>query len=319
MFRTATIFRFDPALRDSLESYMYQDGGAVERRPSLLWQGAQENRLKPVGPLEFVSQGFVSPYGREHDQLIIDVGGHALALTIGREQKILPAAAVNEALAKRLAELERREGRAPGGRARKRIREELVEAMLPHALVKPGRIDALIDMRRGLAFVDCPARRRAEGVVSEIRLAMGSFPALPLNAEVAPRSVLTGWLSGNPLPEGLALGDAAILRDPADSGARVRLDGQDLQGDEVLRHLEAGKQATRLALWWNDLVGFTLDEDLVIRNLRYTDLVFDGLENIERDTLQQEIDARLLLQADILGRLFDVLEPALRFSKVGAA
>lgn len=77
---------------------------------------------------------------------------------------------------------------------------------------------------------------------------MGSFPALPINAEVAPRAILTGWIAGDPLPEGLSLGDECELRDPTDTGAVVKVQRMELSGDEIAKHLESGKQATRLAL-----------------------------------------------------------------------
>ena len=94
--------------------------------------------------------------------------------------------------------------------------------MLPIAFVKPSRLDALIDLQQGFITVDTTSRKAAEGFVSEVRGALGSFPALPLNAEVAPRSVMTGWLAGEPLPEGLVLGEDCNLEDACDGGSAVK-------------------------------------------------------------------------------------------------
>src|SRR3546814_13735843 len=119
-------------------------------------------------------------------------------------------------------------------------------------------------------------------VCSEVRRALGSFPALPLNAEVAPRSILTGWVAGEPLPDGLALGDECELRDPVDQGAVVKCQRQELQGDEISKHLEAGKQVTRLALTLDDHVSFVLGEDLGVRKFKLLDGDVDQLESPER-------------------------------------
>src|SRR3546814_18526345 len=81
-------------------------------------------------------------------------------------------------------------------RSRKRLKEDLVHELLPRAFVKPSRTDAMLDLEHGLCIVDSSSRKSAEGVVSEIRNALGSFPALTPNAEVAPGSVLTGWNAG---------------------------------------------------------------------------------------------------------------------------
>jgi recombination associated protein RdgC len=166
--------------------------------------------------------------------------------------------------------------------------------------------------------VDTSSRKTAESVASELRQALGSFPALPLNAEVAPRSVLTGWIAGEPLPEGLSLGDECELKDAADKGAVVKCQRQELQGDEIAKHLEAGKQVTRLALTLDDHVSFVLGEDLVIRKFKLLDGAVDQLESTERDDVRAEMDARFALMAGEVKRLFSVLEPALKLSKADA-
>jgi recombination associated protein RdgC len=225
---------------------------------------------------------------------------------------------VNDLLQKKLAELEQKEGRRPGGRTRKRLKEDLVHELLPRAFVRPGRTDAILDLEHGICVVDSSSRKQAENVVSEIRNALGSFPALPLNAEVAPRAVLTGWIAGEPLPEGLSLGDECELKDAADKGAVVKCQRQELQSDEIGRHLEAGKQVTRLALALDDHVAFVLGEDLVVRKFKLLDGAVDSLESTERDDLHAELDARFALMAGELKRLFTVLEPALKLSKAEA-
>src|SRR5690606_9802868 len=152
------------------------------------------------------------------------------------------------------------------------------------------------------------SRKSGENVVSEIRRAMGSFPALPLNAEIAPRAIMTGWIAGEPLPEGLSLGEECELKDAMEGGAVVKCQHQELQSDEIAKHLEAGKQVTRLALTLDDHVSFVLGEDLIIRKLKFLDGAVDQLENTEREDLRAELDARFALMAGEVKRLFTVLE-----------
>lgn len=299
-FRNLTLFRFPTSLDfTDLESQLDQA------------------RLKPVGPLELSSRGFVSPFGRDGEALSHRIGD-AIWLTVGGEDRLLPGAVVNDMLAKRLADMEQKEGRKPGGRARKRLKEDLVHELLPRAFVRPSRTDALLDLEHGLCIVDTSSRKSAEVVVGEIRHALGSFPALPLNAEVAPRAVLTGWIAGEPLPDGLSLGDECELKDAADRGAVVKCQRHDLACDEIGKHLEAGKQVARLALNLDDHVSFVLGEDLVLRKFKLLDGAVDQLESTERDDIRAELDARFALMAAEAKRLFSVLEPALKLSKVDA-
>lgn len=299
-FRNLTLFRFPTSL----------DLSALDDRLA-------EVPLKPVGVLELSSRGFVSPFGQAAEALSHRIDD-AIWLTVGGEDKLLPAAVVNDLLAKKLAAIEQQEGRRPGGRARKRMKEDLVHELLPRAFVRPSRTDAMLDLGQGLCIVDTSSRKNAESVVSEIRQALGSFPALPLNAEIAPRAVLTGWIAGEPLPGGLTLGEECELKDAAEQGAIVKCQRQDLSGDEIARHLDAGKQVTRLALTLDDHVSFVLGEDLVIRKLKFLEGAVDTLESTEREDLRAELDARFALMAAELKRLFAVLAPALKLSAADA-
>ena len=299
-FRNLVLFRFPVTLNfDDLEAHL------------------TECQLKPVGPLELASRGFVSPFGRD-SEVFAAKQGDAIWLTVGGEDKILPSSVVNDLLSKKLAEIEQKEGRKPGGRTRKRIKDELVTELLPRAFVKPGRADGLIDLGHGVIAIDTSSRKVGENVVSEIRRAMGSFPALPLNAEIAPRSILTGWVAGKPLPEGLSLGDECELRDPTDEGGVVKVQHMELQGDEVSKNLEAGKQVTRLALTLDDHISFVIGEDLVIRKFKLLDGAVEQLESTERDDLRAELDARFALMAGEFRRLFSVLEGAFKLTKADA-
>lgn len=299
-FRNITLFRFPAAAGDTfLRS---------------LWDALASCRAKPVGPGELRSRGFVSPYGASDDALHVRVGMDYW-ICLGGEDRVLPAAAVNREFGRRLAEIEGREGRRLHTRARKRLKEDVVIELLPRALIKPYRLNAYLDLKRGWLLVDSAGRRPAENLVSELRHALGSFPALPANAEVSPRAVLTGWMYGEPMPQGLALGDGCLMRDPVDGGASVRLTRQELAAEEVHRHLEAGKQCARLAVTFQDRLSCEIGEDLVLRKVRLLDGALTGLEDVEHEDLHAELDARFALMAGTLGELLDVLEPALSLSK----
>ena len=296
-FRNLTVFRFPTAL----------DLSELEARLA-------EFPLKPVGPLEMSSRGFVSPIARDGEAMTHRIED-AIWVTVGGEEKILPGPVVNELLARRIEEFEDKQGRKPGGKLRKQMKDDLLQELMPRAFVKPVRSDALIDTEHGVVAVNSSSRKSAENVVSEIRTALGSFPALPLNAEVSPRVVMTGWIAGEPLPEGLSLGEECELKDAMEGGAVVKCQNQELQSDEIAKHLEAGKQVTKLALVLDDHVSFVLGEDLIVRKLKFLDGAVDQLENTEHDDLRAELDARFALMAGELKRLFLVLEHALKLSK----
>ncbi|QNH23427.1 recombination associated protein [Xanthomonas sp. GW] len=297
-FRNLTLFRFPTTL----------DFSEIDK---LL----PEVQLKPVGPLEMSSRGFISPFGRDEREVLSHRIAEFLWLTVGGEDKILPGSVVNDLLERKVAEIEEKEGRRPGGKARKRLKDDLIHELLPRAFVKSSRTDAMLDLQHGYVAVDTSSRKTGENVMSEIRGALGSFPALPLNAEVAPRSILTGWIAGEPLPEGLSLGEECEMKDPIEGGAVVKCQHQELRCDEIDKHLEAGKQVTKLALILDDHVSFVLGDDLVIRKLKFLDGALDQLENTDQDGVRAELDARFALMSAEVRRLFLLLEEALKLSK----
>jgi recombination associated protein RdgC len=301
-FRNLTFFRFPTTLAKTFDE--------LDAR-------LEECRLKPVGPSELMSRGFISPFGRD-DATMSHRVGDAIWIVLGGEDRLLPGAVINDELGKRIAALEEKEGRRLGGRARKRLKEDLVMELLPRAFVRPTRTGATLDLQHGFIAVDASSRKSAENVVSELRHALGSFPALPLNAETSARGVLTGWIAGEPLPAGLVLGDECELKDPIDGGAVVKCQRQELLCDEIKKHLESGKQVSKLALVLDDHVSFVLGEDLVVRKLKFLDGAVDQLENTDQDGVRAELDARYALMAAELKRLFAVLEPVLKFSAAEA-
>src|SRR4249919_75324 len=302
-FRNLTLFRFPLTLVKALSDLDTALADCV---------------LKPVGPLEMGSRGFVPPFGGDSEALVHGVGA-ARWLTVGGEDRLLPATVVNAELEKRLLAQEAKDGRKPGSKTRRRMKEDLVHELLPRAFVRPSRLDGMLDLKHGVLAVDTSSRKAAENFASEMRRALGSFPALPLNAEVSPRVLLTGWIAGEPLPPGFALGDECELKDPVDGGAVLKCQRQELLSDEIGKHLESGKQVTRLALVFEDHLSFVLGEDLVLRKLKFLDGAVDQLENTERDSLAAELDARFALMSAELARLFVALEQALQFSRAEAA
>lgn len=299
-FRNLTLFRFPASINfDDLETQL------------------ADAALKPVGPMELSSRGFISPFGRAggDDAALMHRIDDAIWLTVGGEDKLLPSSVVNDLLQKKVDEFEAKNARRPGGKMRRQMKDDLVAELLPRAFVRPIRTDALIDLQHGVIAIDTSSRKVAEAVVSQIREALGSFPALPINAEVAPRAVMTGWIAGDALPEGMSLGDECELRDPVDSGAVVKVQRMELAGEEIDTHLEAGKQVARLALMLDDHAGFVLGEDLVLRKFKLLDGAVEQLESSERDDIRAEFDARFALMAGEFKRLFSVLESALKLSK----
>lgn len=270
--------------------------------------------LKPCGPQEMSSRGFVSPFGRGEEEFVANFGAFRL-MTLGGEDRLLPSAVVNEAVAGKIAALEEERGRPLGGRERKRIKEEAVFEMLPRAFIRPSRLSAYADVKHGWLVVDTSSRKAGEGFLTVLRQALESFPAVPPDPEESPRALMTAWLADGKLPPGFELGDECELKDPVDGGAIVRCRRQDLASDEVHEHLKSGKQVAQLGLVADGRVSLVLGDDLVVRKLKFLDVAVGELEQAEHGSPRAEFDARFALMCMTLQPLLERLDEVFRLPR----
>lgn len=300
LFRNLTLFRCSEADIKALRTNL--EGGWPQGLETVL----DQHRLRPVGPLEMSTHGFVSPFGDEEGKALSHTVGDYTLLTVGSEHKLLPGGVVNAALRKRCQAIEQETGKPVRGKARKALKEEIIHELLPKAFVSGGRLNLYLDVKKGWIVVDTGSRKSAENAVTAVREALGSFPALPIAPEESPRQLMTHWVADQTPPEGLAIGDACELKEPGGAqGATIRAKNQDLAAEELLEHLRNGKQVAQLAVVFEERLQFTLNEELGLKSLKFLDVAMAGLE--EGSDAESELDAQFSLMTLEFDRLLDAL------------
>lgn len=294
MFKNATLFRFSTDAAHAL---------------SQLGDVAGDHLARECGALEMSTRGFVPPTGTGDDEPIVRRldGTRFLFASMGGEDKILPAAAVTAAVSKRVRKIEREEGRKLGGKRRKMIKEEVINAMLPVALVKPVRVNAYADLASGWLVVDTASKKQAEDFVALIRVALGSFPALYAEPEASVTSMLTDWTRSSSPASGFRFGTDIVLTDGVSkwSGREVGIDSN----VEVAEHLNAGEYVTRLGVVYADRISLALDADGVLRKLALTDDALESKGDHDDAASAFDVDAFLMVNelAPLLFRLDELL------------
>jgi recombination associated protein RdgC len=294
-FKNLTLFRFDPRILADVD----------------LARELSERRLTEPGAIELSRFGFVPPRGRgfeEYPQEYASSVGDFALVCLGKKERLLPSDVLAEELGKRIDHMHEQTGRAPGARERKRLREEIITDLLPRAFVRTTYLRAYVDKARGWLAINTSSRAAAEALVTQIRDALGSFPAVPLIPEESPRVLMTDWIATGKTPKPVILGDECELRDPVEQGAIVRCKRQELETDEVREHLRSGKQVFRTAIAFDDRLTMTLSEDLVVRQLRFTDVVRDELDKSGADDGAALFDAEFSLMSLELQRLLAWVE-----------
>jgi recombination associated protein RdgC len=264
------------------------DAAALESR-------LDERRFRPCGPLETATMGWAAPLGDGSTALVHAVSGCFL-LCARKQERLLPSAAVAEAVEERVGEIETGEARDVGRAERRRLREQIMAEMLPRAFTRSRRTLLYVDTEAGWLVVDSGSDRQAEDVISLLRETIETLPARPPAPRMEPPKVMTGWLLNGDAPSDFQIGDACELRDVADTASLIRCRGQDLSSEEILAHLRVGKQVLKLALSWDERLDFVLAEDMSLKRLRVGDALLNELDDGDLEPAAR-MDAELAILA----------------------
>ncbi len=267
----------------------------------------QGSAFTPCRSQELVQYGWVPPMGKYSDQLVHSGNGY-LMLCTKKQEKILPASVIKELVDEKAALIEEEQARKVRKKERDALKEEVLLELTPKAFSRYQQTYACICPREGWLLVDASSPKRAEDLCSHLRKALGSLPVVIPALKQAPASVMTDWLRGERhLETGFELGDECELRDTGEEGGVVRCRKQNLEGEEINVHLDAGKQAVKLALTYQEKLSFLLSDDLSLKRLKFSDELLDKAAENGADDPASRFDADFCLMMLELGNFIPAL------------
>ncbi|MDJ0807950.1 MAG: recombination-associated protein RdgC, partial [Gammaproteobacteria bacterium] len=242
------------------------------------------------------SLGWTSPLGRGSERLAHEVSG-CLMICARQEDKLLPAAVVNEILEEKQDVIEADEGRKVGRNERSELREEIIHQLMPQAFVRSSRTFAMIDRQQGWILVDASGSTKAEGVISLLRETLGSLPVRPFEVVMSPAAVLTDWLLRPTQHKDFVLMDSCELRDMDEEGGVIRCRGLDLTADEIQAHLKAGKQVVKLGVEWDERISVVIESDLALKRVRFLDVIQEQAADVQTEDEIAQFDVTFSLMS----------------------
>lgn len=252
MFRNLRLYRFSDAWPASEEE---------------LSQALQNAAFEACGPLTERSSGWVAVDSRAGGSLARRVNGADL-IRLRSQSRILPPAAINEALELRIVEFEKRMGEAPGARDKRRLKAETRDELLPKAMLKSDRIWGYVDIRDKIIGIDTAQEANAERFLRRLRSAFGDLTLRPLVFREPVSGLLTRILLGN-APGQFAAGRECRMQAADDPKAIVRWSAFDLDDKSIRDHVARGMRLTHLGIEYDSVLGCVLDENGVIGKLRF--------------------------------------------------
>jgi recombination associated protein RdgC len=228
-----------------------------------------------------------------------------------RQEKVLPAAVINEALEEKALQIEEREQRNLPRKERKSLRGEVMFSLLPRALARSSLQYAYISPADNLLVVDAASAKRADDLLQELRNALGSLSVIPLTSRSLPIDVMTRWVNSGHPAQGFELGEECELRDNNNINCRIRCKNQDLSTVEIVNHIKTGMHVSKLAVNWQQRIECVLDEKLVIKRLHFSDLVQEQANELDAEDAATRFDVDFSLMTLELSGFFKALLDAL--------
>jgi recombination associated protein RdgC len=155
----------------------------------------------------------------------------------------------------------------------KEIKEAVTDELIPRAFAIRRKTNIWIDPQQHWMVVDAANVGKADEAVEMLIKTLETFSVAFLRTKLSPSAAMTEWLTGGQPPAGFTVDQDCELRSRGEGGATIRYVRHALDDAEVVKHIQSGKEATRLALTWDDKLSFVLHDNLQIKRLSPLDVL----------------------------------------------
>ena len=266
-----------------------------------------EAEFKPCGAFSERSGGFEAPVENAGDRLCRKVSGADL-LQMRVQTRLLPPAAVQEALAGRVEAFKQRMNSEPNRAERRDMKEEVYSQLLPLALLKSDRVQAFYLSEEGLLVMGTASDSVAEYFLDQLKRTMVGLQYSPLAYKQPPLDLMNKLFLGNAQPP-LRLGRECRMRDPSDTKASVNWLDMELSDPAVRRHVTEGLKIDRLGMTFDQVCTLVMDEDLIFRKVRL--LGQDDMDDVPEEDPIAKHDAEFVIMAGCVKSLLNALKTQL--------
>lgn len=281
----------------NLQVYKLTDALALS--PEQLEEQLGERTLRECGPQEPRTLGWVSPLAQQveaTDAPLVQRAAGCLIISMGSEERLLPASVVREELEERILIAEQKDGRKPTRKEKTALKEEIEFELMPKAFTRRKSLRLLIDPVDGWVIVDSAAAGKSEEMLSLLRETIGTLKVLPMQQGDVLMDAMTLWLKGvGELPAGLDIGFDVELRETGEDNGVIRCANFNLQGDEVQNALNMGRVVSKMGFVWQERLSFVLNDKAAFMRLKFLDKLQEQLDEAEPDSREIEFDTIMTL------------------------
>lgn len=228
-------------------------------------------------------------------------------IALRSEKKLLPASVINQFAQDKAQAMEEQQGYKPGKRQMKEIKEQVTDELLPRAFSLYRDTRVWIDTKNHWLVVDAGSSAKSDEVLGLLAKALEPFPVEPLLVQQSPAACMTSWLVDAEPIEGFSIDQDAELASTQTGGGKIRYVRESVALDDAQKHIQEGKQCTRLAMTWNDRVSFVLTDSFDIKRITPLD-VLQGEANTAQNEAEQFDADFALMTGEINGLLANLVQ-----------
>lgn len=287
-FKNLSIYRFTKAVtttEDELEAML------------------AEHPFLPCGKHSKDSLGWTAPLGRGAEQLVHSSGGYHM-ICLQKEEKILPASVVNEALIERVEILEEKEGRKLFRKERLQLKDDVIAQLLPKAFSKRKKVFAYLSPKERLLVIDTASQTQAENLLSFLRTTLESLPVVPVTTKGTVPDILTRWVQQGYGSDHFELETEVELFNPKEDSNTIKCKGQDLGSHEIEELIKAGKLVKKLQVNWKDKLSCVIEDNLSIKRVKFSDVVLEKANEYDAESVAEQFDQDFTLMTLELSRFY---------------
>ncbi len=286
-FKNLTVFRLDTSWNMSAQE---------------LSQKLEAKRFIPAMSTQAVATGWVPPR-ENYDSYAYSCNG-CLLITMRREKKLLPPKVVAEFVKEVVRKIEENEGRKPGRKEMREIKENVTQELMSKAFAIKDDIQAYIDPKGGWLVINAGSAASADLIVNGLQDAVSGMPLSFLQLETSPGVAMTNWLlEPDDVPAAFTVDHEAELKAKDESKAAVKFTRTTPEIEEAKKHIAQGRMCSKLAMTWSSKVSFLLTEKFEIKRLKPLEVAQESADDVDA------FDGDLaLMTGEVRGLLNDFVE-----------
>jgi recombination associated protein RdgC len=264
------------------------------------------NAFTPCGSFAERSAGW-EVFGDNEDEPLCRRLNGADLFQLRTQSRVLPVAAINEALEDRLVEFRSRMKQEPTRSEVRRLKEETRDKLLPTSLVKSERNRACFIQSESLLVIDVGTVTKAEWVIDQLRASFDEFYCTPLTFNNSPADLLTGIFMGDS-PLGFSLGRECRMQDVKDTKSVVTWRDFELSDHSIRQHVVDGMRITHLGVGFDEVMSCVIDQEGVISKVKFIE--GEAVDQWGEDP-KAKLDADFVLLTGAVRRLVEDLKKLL--------